>query len=78
MKEEQILSNRTPTQRELQAGLPSLEMLLQLFDGVPVLAVGKKAAQSLKQLGIRVDHEVRHPAMGGATKFRAAMRQYLG
>ena len=76
-KEGQIHSNRTPTRHELQAGLPLLELLIQRFDTVPVIAVGRKAAQSLQQLGIRTDREVRHPAMGGATKFREAMRQFF-
>ena len=78
MKEGRIHSNRTPTRQELQGGLPLLELLFQRFDEAPVIAVGRKAAHSLKQLGIRADREVRHPAMGGATKFRDAMRRFLG
>jgi uracil-DNA glycosylase len=78
MKEGQIHSNRTPTRQELQAGLPLLELLLQRFDGTPVIAVGRKAAESLQRLGIKIDQEVRHPAMGGATKFRQTLRQFFG
>ena len=77
-KESLIHSNRTPTRQELQAGLPLLELLLERFDQVPVIAVGRKAAESLDRLGIEADWEVRHPAMGGAPKFRAAMRRFLG
>ncbi len=72
-----IHSNPTPTRQELQEGLPLLELLLERFEQVPVIAVGRKAAESLDRLGIETELEVRHPAMGGATKFRAAMRSFL-
>ncbi len=75
MKNRNIHTNRTPSDRELQAGLPVLEMLLHHFHGVEIISVGKKATQTLNRLGIKVKAEVRHPAMGGANKFREGMRR---
>ncbi len=77
MKEMQMHSNRTPTNKELQTGLPVLELLLQHFHGVRIISVGKKATQTLNNLGIKIEDEVRHPAMGGATKFREGMREIM-
>ncbi len=77
MKDRNMHSNRTPTNKELQAGLPVLELLLQHFHGVRVISVGKKATQTLNDLGIKVEAEVRHPAMGGANKFRTGMREIM-
>lgn len=77
MKENQIHSNRTPTNKELQSGLPVLELLLQHFHDVRVISVGKKATQTLNNLGIKIEAEVRHPAMGGANKFREGMREIM-
>ncbi len=71
-----MLSNRTPTDAELQKGYPSLETFLGLFPQGRVIAVGKKAVQSLTEFG--VDYvEVRHPANGGAPKFRRQMKTLI-
>lgn len=67
------LSNRTPTTEELQLGLPYLKQLVSLYPNAKVVAVGKKAAASLRMLGVDVYAEVRHPAMGGATEFRKGL-----
>ncbi|MDX1618223.1 MAG: uracil-DNA glycosylase [Balneolaceae bacterium] len=74
--EEGLLSNRTPTERELQAGMPVLEMFLDLFAGRTVVAVGKKSTRCLDELAAEY-REVRHPANGGAPKFRRQMKQIL-
>lgn len=64
-----LLSNRTPSEDELNAGLKHLQSFMNLFTNVKMVAVGRKCEMSLKQLG--VDHiPVRHPANGGAPKFR--------
>ena len=63
------LSNRRPTDEELTAGLPVLKTFLSLFPGSSVIAVGKVAEKELQALGIEC-LEVRHPANGGAGKFR--------
>lgn len=71
------LSNRTPTKAELRFGGRFLERLLSevLPKGTRLIAVGGKAAQTLRDLGFKIpeDHEVRHPSMGGANKFREQM-----
>jgi hypothetical protein len=64
------LSNRTPTRAELEAGRPLLRSFLQLFAHAEIVALGRHAAQSLTLL--EVPHRaVRHPSMGGATRFRS-------
>ncbi|TVQ01790.1 MAG: uracil-DNA glycosylase [Balneolaceae bacterium] len=64
-----MLSNRTPSSSELEAGLRHLKTFIGMFHGAKVVAVGRKCEQSLSELCI--EHTgVRHPANGGATKFR--------
>lgn len=68
-----LLSNRTPTTDELDAGLEHLKSFMNLFEDVEMVAVGRKCELSLSQLG--VDHiPVRHPANGGAPKFRRQVK----
>jgi hypothetical protein len=68
------LSNRTPTRTELDAGRPLLRAFLALFARAEVIALGRHAAASLTLL--EVPHRaVRHPSMGGATRFRAEILQ---
>lgn len=68
-----LLSNRTPTTDELDAGLKHLKGFMNLFQDVKMVAVGRKCELSLSQLG--VDHiPVRHPANGGAPKFRRQVK----
>ena len=71
------LSNRTPTPEEFRAGLPALKSFLALFPGVPVVAVGEKSRAVLEELGVAVVAAVRHPANGGATKFREGISGVL-
>jgi hypothetical protein len=71
------LANRTPTPQELAAGLPALRNFLSLFPKVPVVAVGDKARGALEELGVPVVAAVRHPANGGATKFREGISRVL-
>jgi hypothetical protein len=71
------LANRTPTEEELMAGLPALKTFLALFPRVPVVAVGEKARVTLEALGVPVVAAVRHPANGGATKFREGISRVL-
>jgi hypothetical protein len=71
-----LLSNRTPTQPEMDAGLDLLNPFLELFPGARAIAVGRKCEESLKRLG--VEHvQVRHPANGGAPKFRKQVRDLV-
>jgi len=64
------LSNRTPTRAELEAGQPILRAFLDLFARYQVVALGRQAAHTLTLLGVP-HRAVRHPSMGGATRFRA-------
>ena len=67
-------SNRTPSRRELDAGLTMLEQVLGHFAGTPVVPVGQVAARTLARLGVKALAPVRHPAMGGATAFRTGLQ----
>ena len=72
-----MLSNRTPTDVELIDGHKVLKQMLDLGQFQTVVAVGRKSAQQLAELGIDV-LEVRHPANGGAGKFRDQMNEIVG
>jgi hypothetical protein len=68
--EDGMLTNRTPLTGEMDAGLSHLKSFVDLFPGAQLIAVGRKCEQSLTQLGF--PHlGVRHPANGGAPKFRS-------
>lgn len=70
------LTNRTPLANEMEAGLKYLTSFLDIFDGAKVIAVGRKCEQSLGELGI-THIGVRHPANGGAPKFRQQVKDLL-
>lgn len=70
------LSNRGPTAAEKRAGVPFLKGFLGFFPGVPVAALGNIASETLSVLGV-AHHKVRHPAYGGAGKFREGLRVLL-
>lgn len=67
-----LLSNRTPTDLELAEGHKVLREILNLGQFQTVVAVGRKSAAQLEALGIAAS-EVRHPANGGAGKFRSQL-----
>jgi len=64
-----LLTNRTPSNSEMQEGLSVLNNLLEAFNFKKIIALGNKAHDTLKKLGIKTE-KVRHPAMGGAELFR--------
>jgi hypothetical protein len=66
-------SNRTPTDRERDSGIPVLDALLGAFPRAAVFAVGRHAEQALQEVG-REAIPLRHPSMGGATLFREGLR----
>lgn len=72
------LSNRTPAPAELEAGHEVLTAVHRILarEG-RVLALGEKAYAALENVGIGAV-KVRHPAQGGAEKFRKAFRQWIG
>lgn len=77
-KETGFLSNRTPLRGELEEGLKHLNHFIGLFGDkdVNIIAVGKKCEQSLRELGISYSG-VRHPANGGAPKFREQLNNFI-
>lgn len=70
-----VYTNRAPTRDELLCGMDILALVVEAFPGATRIAVGKTAATTLKNLNFRIDHEVRHPSMGGANLFRTQMRE---
>ncbi len=70
------LSNRTPRSNEIETGRPYLKHFLSLFSNVQVVALGKTASASLEALGIH-HTRVRHPAYGGALKFREGVSRLV-
>ncbi|SHJ98404.1 Uracil DNA glycosylase superfamily protein [Malonomonas rubra DSM 5091] len=71
-----LLSNRTPTDEELLSGHRMLHQMLELGKFEQVVAVGEKSFSQLQQLQIPAT-KVRHPANGGAGKFRLQMLDLL-
>jgi hypothetical protein len=72
--EKGFLSNRTPTAKELEAGLPALNEFLNIFEDASLISVGRKCEQCLQKLDLP-HYPVRHPANGGATKFRRQVKE---
>lgn len=71
-----LLTNRTPSQAELDVGVEYAKMLLELVPKMQIVAIGQKAADTLSRYGIKCT-AVRHPSMGGAETFRAQVAQLL-
>lgn len=67
------MSNRAPTRTELEQGRPVLMKVLEYFEGVPIVPVGRVAARTLADLKVEAMHNVRHPSMGGANDFCTGM-----
>ena len=71
-----VLSNRTPTEKELVSHSFVLHRLLEIFGIESCIAVGHKAANVLAELGIAAPR-VRHPANGGKAEFREGLHYLL-
>ena len=67
-------SNRQPTDAELEIGEKYLLELIDIFGIKKFLAVGRKAEFTLSKMNIVAPY-VRHPANGGANKFRIGLEQ---
>jgi len=72
-KSDNLWSNRTPTNTELELGLPALRLLAAAFPSAAIVAIGKKAEYLMARANIAVTGTVRHPANGGASAFAAGM-----
>jgi len=71
-------TNRTPTKAELKIGESFLISVLDIFRPDVIVAVGRKAEQSLGALFPDLKFAtVRHPSMGGSTLFRQQMAEIL-
>lgn len=69
-----LLSNRTPVTSELDVGIEYARMMLELVPGMKIVAIGRKAENTLACYGIEA-MAVPHPSMGGANRFRAAVAE---
>ena len=67
--EKGFLSNRTPSVNELREGIYVIKKLMGIFKDIKIISVGNNANKILLQLGVEAP-VVRHPAHGGASKFR--------
>jgi hypothetical protein len=72
-----LLSNRRPSKQELERAIPALRAFISLFPQCEYVAVGKVAEDQLTALGVP-NQPVRHPAQGGARRFRSEIRDLLG
>lgn len=73
-KEGNLLSNRTPSNTELDEGIEYAKMLMELVPDMKVVAIGQKAATTLARYGVDCV-AVPHPSMGGANRFKAAVAE---
>ncbi len=71
-----LLSNRTPNNREFQFGIGILTRLIQITKIGNIIAVGEKSFNILNQLGKNCK-KVRHPANGGAGKYRKQLTKII-
>jgi len=70
------LSIRTPRTSEIREFEPLVRDLVRILEPSKVLAIGRKAEQSLQRSGIESTY-VRHPSQGGATLFAAGVSAAL-
>ena len=71
-KDGNLLSNRTPTNAELEEGIKYAKMLMELVPDMEVVAIGQKAANTLARYEVDCV-AVPHPSMGGANRFKEAV-----
>ncbi|KQT83131.1 hypothetical protein ASG48_14255 [Aurantimonas sp. Leaf443] len=69
------LRNRTPTRTEIAEHRKVLEMIVAIFAPRRILCIGRMAQRAADGLGIPT--HVRHPAQGGAVRFRAGVTAFL-
>ena len=75
-KKGNLLSNRTPSEEELEIGLSYTKELLEITGSLPLFAIGKKSETTLTEAGFTVTG-FRHPANGGANIFRMQLKEAL-
>jgi hypothetical protein len=72
------LANRAPSMPERRAGGAALAALLDAVRPLAIVPVGRVAERALADLGVAALPGVRHPAQGGATRFRTEAAAALG
>ena len=60
-KKDDLLTNRTPTNEELDAGIEYAKMLLALVPTLKIVAIGQKSAGTLQRYGVECVACVLHP-----------------
>ena len=75
-KDNQLLTNRTPTDEELRIGLHYTKKLIEITGPLPLFAIGKKSELTLSGAGLTATC-LRHPANGGANIFRSGLKNAL-
>lgn len=71
------LSNRTPTRDEVNDGDEYMVHLRQLHPNATIIAVGNTSHEMLCADGWKNIEKIRHPANGGATKFRKQLSEII-
>jgi len=71
-----LLSNRNPSREEVEKGDEALKVLMALFNVATVITLGEKAREQTERLGIPT-RRFRHPASGGAAKFRRQFKAWM-
>ncbi len=75
-KANDLLTNRTPEQSELEDGLVYVRMLMKLCPKAKVVSIGQASAVTLDMNGID-NVKLRHPSNGGVPEFRIAFKKLL-
>jgi uracil-DNA glycosylase len=75
-KQDEPLSNRTPSAAEIDAHSELLGELLVLLEPLTIIALGRSAERASSRIGVPTQY-VRHPSHGGAAEFRAGIGQVL-
>jgi uracil-DNA glycosylase len=70
------LSIRTPKKSEILQHRHILQSMIEILKPKQVIAIGRKAEQSLQSLGIEASY-VRHPSHGGSREFKQGMQRIL-
>lgn len=70
------ISNRRPTNSEIQNHGDFLQYIISMFDFSQILAVGRVAESALEILGLQSTY-IRHPAQGGAREFNEQIEKLM-
>jgi uracil-DNA glycosylase len=67
------LSNRKPTQQELDSAIPILRCVLSLFEAAQVFAIGRVSEAQMEKVGVHAPY-IRHPSHGGKSRFVSSVQ----